>query len=92
MSINHDRAEARTAGDTAASQKRLTVRVRREQALDSGAWVWTGLPDGYPGSAGGRTVAELFEEVEALKHFITGEDAAADIAVEYLYEVAGVPC
>jgi hypothetical protein len=25
---------------------------------------------GYPGSAGGRTVAELFEEVEALKHFM----------------------
>jgi hypothetical protein len=71
--------------------RRLTVRVKREQALDSGAWVWTGLPDGYPGSAGGRTVAELFEEVEALKHFMTGDDPATDIRVDYLYEVADIP-
>jgi len=47
----------------------LVVVVQREQALDSGAWVWTALPQGYPGSAGGRTIAELHEEVEALKHF-----------------------
>ena len=48
----------------------LVVVVQREQALDSGAWVWTALPQGYPGIAGGRTIAELHEEVEALKHFI----------------------
>jgi hypothetical protein len=71
--------------------KRLTVRVKREQPLDSGAWVWTGLPDGYPGSAGGRTVAELFEEVEGLKHFMTGAAPATDIRVDYLYEVADIP-
>ena len=42
----------------------MVVVVQREQALDSEAWVWTGLPQGYPGSAGGRTIAELHEEVE----------------------------
>lgn len=91
MSIDRVRAYPSAAGDTAAAQKRLTVRVRREQALDSGAWVWTGLPEGYPGSAGGRTVAELFEEVEALKHFMTGEEPGTDVGVDYLYEVADVP-
>ena len=91
MSIDRVHADASAGSDTTAAQKRLTVRVRREQALDSGAWVWTGLPEGYPGSAGGRTVTELFEEVEALKHFMTGEDPATDIAVDYLYEVADVP-
>lgn len=91
MSTDSIRASANAPGETAAPHTRLTVRVRREQAIDSGAWVWSGLPEGYPGSAGGRTVAELFEEVEALKHFMTGEDPATDITVDYLYEVADVP-
>lgn len=69
---------------------RLSVLVKREQALDTGAWVWTALPQGYPGSAGGRTIAELHEEVEALKHFFAGEDPATDIAVDYFYELPGV--
>ena len=69
---------------------RLAVLVKREQALDTGAWVWTALPQGYPGSAGGRTVAELQEEVEALKHFFTGEDTSTDVVVDYLYELPGV--
>jgi hypothetical protein len=65
---------------------RLAVLVKREQALDSGAWVWTALPQGYPGSAGGRTIAELHKEVEALKHFFTGKDPSTDVVVDYLYE------
>jgi DNA-directed RNA polymerase specialized sigma24 family protein len=69
---------------------RLTVLVKREQALDTGAWVWTALPQGFPGSAGGRTISELHEEVEALKHFFTGEDPATDIVVDYTYELPGV--
>jgi DNA-directed RNA polymerase specialized sigma24 family protein len=69
---------------------RLTALVKREQALDTGAWVWTALPQGYPGSAGGRTIAELHEEVEALKHFFTGEDPATDISVDYIYELPGI--
>jgi DNA-directed RNA polymerase specialized sigma24 family protein len=69
---------------------RLTVLVKREQALDTGAWVWTALPQDFPGSAGGRTIAELHDEVEALKHFFTGEDPATDIAVDYMYELPGV--
>jgi hypothetical protein len=62
----------------------------REQTLDTGAWVWTGLPQGYPGSAGGRTIAELHEEVEAMKHFITGTDQATEITVDYIYDVPGL--
>jgi len=69
---------------------RLTVLVKREQALDTGAWVWTALPQGFPGSAGGRTIAELHDEVEALKHFFTAEDPATDIIVDYIYELPGV--
>jgi hypothetical protein len=65
----------------------LVVQVKREQTLDNGAWVWTGLPQGYPGSAGGRTIAELHEEVEALKHFITGTDQTTQINVDYVFEV-----
>jgi len=69
---------------------RLTVLVKHEQALDTGAWVWTALPQGFPGSAGGRTIAELHDEVEALKHFFTGEDQGTDIAVDYIYELPGL--
>lgn len=70
---------------------RLTVLVKREQALDTGAWVWTALPQGFPGSAGGRTIPELHDEVDALKHFFTGEDQGADVTVDYIYELPGVP-
>jgi hypothetical protein len=68
----------------------LVINVKREQTLDTGIWVWTALPQGYPGSAGGRSVAELHEEVEALKHFITGADPAIQINVDYLYEIPGL--
>jgi hypothetical protein len=69
----------------------LVVQVKREQTLDTGTWVWTALPQGYPGSAGGRSIAELHEEVEALKHFITGADPATNINVDYVYEIPGLP-
>jgi hypothetical protein len=62
----------------------LVVLVKREQTLDSGAWVWAALPQGYPGSAGGRTISELHEEVEALKHFFIGANPAAEITVDYV--------
>lgn len=68
----------------------LVVHVKREQTLDTGTWVWTALPQGYPGSAGGRSIAELHEEVEALKHFITGADPATNINVDYVYEIPGL--
>ncbi len=68
----------------------LVVLVKREQTLDTGAWVWTALPQGYSGSAGGRTIAELHEEVEALKHFLTGADQPTEIAVDYVYDVPGL--
>lgn len=90
--MSTDIAGAVTAGENPAAAKRLTFRILREQTLDSGAWVWTGLTeDGYSGSAAGRTLTELFEEIAALKHFILDEDPATDIAVDYVYEVEGFP-
>jgi hypothetical protein len=68
----------------------LLIHVKREQTLDTGAWVWTALPHGYPGSTGGRTIAELHAEVEALKHFITGVDQTTEVTVDYVYEVPGI--
>ena len=68
----------------------LVIHVKREQTLDTGAWVWTALPQGYPGSAGGRSIAELHQEVELLKHFITGADPATEINVDYVYEIPGL--
>lgn len=68
----------------------LVVHVKREQTVDTAAWVWTALPQGYPGSAGGRSIAELHEEVQALKHFITGADPATEINVDYVYEIPGL--
>jgi DNA-directed RNA polymerase specialized sigma24 family protein len=52
--------------------------------------MWTALPQGYPGSTGGRTIAELQEEVEALKHLFTGADPAAEVVVDYVYELPDV--
>ena len=66
------------------------VLVLREKALDTGNWVWTALRRGYPGSADGRTIAELHEEVEAIKHFITRTDQATEIAVDYVYDRSGL--
>jgi hypothetical protein len=68
----------------------LVIVVLRERALDTGNWVWTALPQGYPGSAGGRTIAELHEEVEAMKHFITGTEPVTEITVDYVYDVPGL--
>lgn len=67
----------------------LVVHVKREQTLDTGTWVWSAVPQGYPGSAGGRTISELHEEVEALKHFIIGAEPPTEITVDYVYEDRG---
>jgi len=73
------------------SAMELAVLVKRERTLDTGTWVWTALPQGYPGSAGGRTLTELHEEVEALKHFMVGADPGTHITVDYQYELPGLP-
>ena len=51
--------------------------------------MWTALPQGYPGSAGGRTISELREEVKALKHFITGVEPSTEITVDYVFKGPG---
>lgn len=83
--------ETGPASDAAAGQRRLIVRVRRSKTIETGRRVWTGLLDGYPRDASGRTVRELFDEVEAVKHVVTGADSAIDVAVDYRYEIAGFP-
>lgn len=84
-------ADASSAGSSAAAPLRLTIRVVREQTLDTGKWVWTGLADGYPCFAGGETVAELVEDAEAIKHFMTATDPGTQIVVDYVYAADGRP-
>lgn len=67
----------------------MVMRVKRERTLETGMWVWTALPDSFPGSAGGRTLAELHEEVDALKHFMANADLRTQINVDYIYELPG---
>ena len=49
-----------------------------------------GTSAGLSGSAGSRTISELHEEVEALKHFFIGANPAAEITVDYVYDVPGL--
>ncbi len=44
----------------------VTLRVTREGRY------WVGVPDGYPGSCIGRTIAELMQEAEAILPFMAG--------------------
>ncbi|MFF3440303.1 hypothetical protein [Streptosporangium sp. NPDC002721] len=66
---------------------RLTMKAVRKTDY------WIALPMDAPiqGGVSGDTLAELYEEVEAAKHFILDAPAEAEIVVTYLYEVAGVP-
>ena len=72
---------------------RLAFRVSRERALDSGIDVWYAGPVDAPIRTGvtGRTLEELFREVEAVKHFILGVPEDTPVEVEYVYDVPGVP-
>ncbi|MEU9831979.1 hypothetical protein AB0D67_10625 [Streptosporangium sp. NPDC048047] len=65
----------------------LTMRAVRKSDY------WIALPVDAPirGGVSGDTLAELYEEVEAAKHFILDAPAEAEIVVTYLYEVDGVP-
>ncbi|MER5323484.1 hypothetical protein [Streptosporangium roseum] len=64
----------------------LTMRAIRK------ADYWIALPVDAPiaGGVSGDTLPELYEEVEAAKHFILDAPSDAEIIVAYLYEVAGV--
>ncbi|MER5644370.1 hypothetical protein [Streptosporangium sp. NPDC002524] len=66
---------------------RLTMKAVRKTDY------WIALPTNAPirGGVSGDTLAELYEEVEAAKHFILDAPAETEIIVTYLYEVAGVP-
>jgi hypothetical protein len=77
---------------TAASH-RLVFRISRARALDTDIDVWHASPVNAPIRSGvnGETLSELFEEVEAVKHFILGVPKETPVAVEYAYELPGVP-
>jgi hypothetical protein len=66
----------------------LTIRAVRKDGY------WIALPVGVTGSPGGvsgDTLSELFEEVEAFKHFILDAPRETEVAVDYVYDVPGVP-
>ncbi|MEV4184693.1 hypothetical protein ACWDOR_44260 [Streptosporangium canum] len=70
---------------------RLTFKVTRSRALDTGEDVWVALAVGAPGSVSGESLAELVEEVEAVKHFCLGLPKETPVSVEYVYELPGLP-
>jgi hypothetical protein len=63
---------------------RLSVSVIKKDGY------WIALPVGAPGSMSGDTLPELFNEVEAFKHFCLDLPPEADVAVEYLYDIPEV--
>ncbi|MET8157316.1 hypothetical protein ABZT47_13145 [Sphaerisporangium sp. NPDC005289] len=71
----------------------MTFRVTLEKTLDTDTTVWGADPvDGSIRSGvSGRTLAELFEEVEAVKHFVLDVPEDVPVSVEYVYEIPGVP-
>ena len=71
---------------------RLRFRVTRERAVDTGTVVWGADPIDAPvaGGVSGETLAELREEVEAVKHFILDLPEDVPVAVEYVFELPGV--
>lgn len=71
---------------------RLTFRVSRERALDIDAEVWYAGPVDAPIRSGvsAVTLTELWEAVEAVKHFVLGVPEDTAITVEYVYDLPGV--
>ncbi|WP_327584187.1 hypothetical protein OHA25_51680 [Nonomuraea sp. NBC_00507] len=60
---------------------RLIARAIRKDGY------WIALFEGYPsGGVAGDTLAELHEEVDAVKHFVLDVPAEAVIDVEYVYD------
>ncbi|MEU8192661.1 hypothetical protein AB0C10_02630 [Microbispora amethystogenes] len=60
--------------------------------MDTGTVVWGADPIDAPmvGGVSGETLAELREEVDAVKHFILDLPDDVPVAVEYVFELPGV--
>jgi hypothetical protein len=57
-------------------------------AVTKGDRYWVGLPEGYPGSCMGRTIAELMDEAQAgLPFMVSGPDGVPvrDVVIEYVF-------
>ncbi|MEV6987445.1 hypothetical protein AB0M95_40165 [Sphaerisporangium sp. NPDC051017] len=78
---------------TVPTTNHLKFRVTLEETLDTKIVVWGADPTAAPIRSGvsARTLAELFEEVEAVKHFILDLPTDVPISVEYVYEIPRVP-
>jgi hypothetical protein len=60
---------------------RLAVRVLKKDGY------WIGLPIDEPGSMVGDTLTDLFEDVEAAKHFCLGLRKETPVMVSYTYDL-----
>jgi hypothetical protein len=63
------------------SVHRLAVRVLKKDGY------WVGLPIDAPGSMTGDTLTDLFEDVEAAKHFCLGLPKETPVMVSYTYDL-----
>jgi predicted RNase H-like HicB family nuclease len=67
---------------------RITMRI-----INKGGY-WIALAEDVPdfhGGVAGDTLAELHEEIEAVKHFAVGVPKETRVDVNYIYEIQGVP-
>jgi hypothetical protein len=60
---------------------RLTVRILKKDGY------WIGLPIDAPGSMVGDTLSDLFEDVEAAKHFCLGLPKETTVIISYTYDL-----
>ena len=71
------------------SEKPLNITMKVAPEADH----WVALVQGVPGFRGGvtgDTLAELYAEVEAVKHFALNVPKEKDVAVDYVYDIPGV--
>ncbi|MEU7005008.1 hypothetical protein [Nonomuraea sp. NPDC046570] len=66
----------------------VTFRVTREATVDTGEPVWVAGPVGHPiGCVSAFNLADLHEEVEAIKHFVLDLPTTEPITVKYDYQL-----
>ena len=67
----------------------MTFKVTRGRTLDADVDVWVALAVDAPGSVAGATLAELREEIEAVKHFCLGLPKSEYVGVQLLFKLSG---
>jgi hypothetical protein len=71
---------------------RLVFKVSRGMTLDTQVMAWSAVPVGVAAGGGvsGESLAELFAEVEAIKHFCLDLPVDTPVTVDFVYDVPGV--